>query len=60
MPTIDSKGRQRLFFLRLLNSFCVKSDILHLFYTSTIESIINYNITLWWAIDNIAINKICK
>ena len=35
-----SKCRQRLFFFKLLNSFCVKSDRLHLFYTSTIESII--------------------
>ena len=36
---IVSKCKQRLFFLRLLNSFGVKNDILHIFYTSTIESI---------------------
>ena len=41
---IVSKCKQRLFFLRLLNSFGVKNDILHVFYTSMIESIICYNI----------------
>ena len=42
---IVSKCKQRLFFLRLLNSFGVKNDILHVFYTSMIEIIICYNIT---------------
>ena len=37
---IVSKCKQRLFFLRLLNSLGVKNDILHVFYTSMIESII--------------------
>ena len=46
---IVSKCKQRLFFLRLLNSFGVKNDILHIFYTSMIESIICYNIGLWWS-----------
>ena len=36
---IVSKCKQRLFFLRLLNSIGVKNDILHVFYTSMIESI---------------------
>ena len=45
---IVSKCKQRLFFLRLLNSFNINSQILHLFYTSMIESVISYNITLWW------------
>ena len=31
---IVSKCKQRLFFLRLLNSYGVKNDILHIFYTS--------------------------
>ena len=31
---IESKCKQRLFFLRLLNSFGVKNDIFHIFYTS--------------------------
>ena len=44
---IVSKCKQRLFFLRLLNSFGVKNDILHVFYISMIESIICYNISLW-------------
>ena len=46
---IVSKCKQRLFFLRLLNSFGVKNDILHIFYTSMIESTICFNISLWWA-----------
>ena len=46
---IVSKCKQRLFFLRLLNSFGVKNVILHVFYTSMIESIICYNISLWWS-----------
>ena len=36
---IVSKCKQRFFFLRLLNSCRVKNDILHIFYTSMIESI---------------------
>ena len=46
---IVSKCKTRLFFRRLLNSFGVKNDILHIFYTSMIESIICYNIILWWS-----------
>ena len=42
---IVSKCKQRLFFLRLLNSFGFKNDILHVFYTS----IICYNISVWWS-----------
>ena len=61
---IVSKCKQRLFFLRLLNSFGVKNDILHIFYTSMIESIICYNISLWWssmnANDKKALNRITK
>ena len=61
---IVSKCKQRLFFLRLLNSFGVKNDILHVFYTSMIESIIRYNISLWWSSmnknDKKALNRIIK
>ena len=61
---IVSKCKQRLFFLRLLNSFGVKNDILHIFYTSMIESIICYNISLWWSSmnenDKKALNRITK
>ena len=61
---IVSKCIQRLFFLRLLNSFGVKNDILHVFYTSMIESIICYNISLWWSSmnenDKKALNRITK
>ena len=61
---IVSKCKQRLFFLRLLNSFSVKNDILHIFYTSMIESKICYNISLWWssmnANDKKAHNRITK
>ena len=56
--------KQRLFFLRLLNSFGVKNDILHVFYTSMIESIICYNISLWWSSmnenDKKVLNRITK
>ena len=59
---IVSKGKQRLFFRRLLNSFGVKNDILNIFYTSMIESIICYNISLWWSSmnenDKKALNRI--
>ena len=55
---IVSKCKQRLFFLRLLNSFGVKNDILHVFF----ESIIFYNISLWWSSmnenDKKALNRI--
>ena len=63
---IVSKCKQRLFFLRLLNSFGVKNDILQVFYTSMIESIILlcYNISLWWSSmnenDKKALNRITK
>ena len=61
---IVSKCKQRLFFLRLLNSFGVKNDILHVLYTSMIESIICYNISLWWSSmtenDKKALNRITK
>ena len=61
---IVSKCKQRLFFLRLLNSFGVKNDILHVFYTSMIESIICYNISLWWSSmnenDKKTLNRITK
>ena len=61
---IASKCKQRLFFLRLLNSVVVKNDILHVFYTSMIESIICHNISLWWSSmnenDNKALNRITK
>ena len=56
--------KQRLFFLRLLNSFGVKNDILHVFYISMIESIICYNISWWWSSmndnDKKALNRITK
>ena len=61
-----SKCKQILFFLRLLNSFGVKNDILQVFYTSMIESIILlcYNISLWWSSmnenDKKALNRITK
>ena len=61
---IVSKCKQRLFFLRLLNSFGVKNDILHIFCTYIIESIICYNISLWWSSmnenDKKAFNRITK
>ena len=61
---IVSMCKRRLFFLRQLNSFGVKNDILHVFYTSMIESFICYNISLWWSSmnenDKKALNRITK
>ena len=41
---IVKKVNQRLYFLRKLRSFHLKTSILHIFYTSTIESLINFGI----------------
>ena len=45
---IVSKCNQRLFFLRLLNSFSVTPNILQRFFCSIIESIYKYNMTVWY------------
>ena len=62
--TVVSQCKQRLCLLGLLNSFYVNSEILHIFYTLMIESVICHNITLWWYIiscaDKAATNRICK
>ena len=59
-----SKCKQILLFLRLLNSFGVKNDFLHIFYTFMIGSITCYNISLWWSSlnenDKNAHNRITK
>ena len=45
---VVSKCHQRMYFLRLLSSFNVSSTILRTFYHSFIESVVSYNIVLWW------------
>ena len=44
---IMKKARQRLFFLRRLNSFGVRQCILFNFYRAIIESILCSSITVW-------------
>ena len=44
---IVSKCKQRLYFLRLLKSFNVSANVMVKFYSSLIESIICYNISVW-------------
>jgi len=50
--------------MRLLNSFYVNCDIMYLFYTYMIESIVCYNISLWWSStsesDKKILNRITK
>ena len=41
------KCQQRMYFLRKLNRFGVSNKILHMFYRSTVESIIGYCISCW-------------
>ena len=45
---ILKKARQRLFFLRKLSCFKVKSQILLSFYRAIIESVLTSNITVWY------------
>ncbi len=45
---IVSKCNQRLFFLRLLNSFSVTPNILQSFFCFIIECIYKYNMTVWY------------
>jgi hypothetical protein len=53
-----------MYFLRLLSSFNVSSPILSKFYRSFIESVVSYNIVLWWnsacAKDQTRLNRIIK
>ena len=57
-----SKCKQRLYFLRVLNSFHVNQDLLHLFYTTMVQSVLCYNLVSWWSVassgDKISINRI--
>lgn len=47
--TVTSKFQQRLYFLRLLRSFNVDNTILHMFYSSVIESVFMFNILTYWS-----------
>ena len=46
--SIYTKGQQRLYFLRKLRTFHMDSDILKLFYSSTVQSVITYSFLCWW------------
>jgi len=45
---ICKKANQRLYLLRKLREFSVSQDVLQRVYTSLIESVIGYNITVWF------------
>jgi len=47
--SVTSKFQQRLYFLRLLRSFNIDNNILHMFYSSVVESIIMFNILTYWS-----------
>ena len=52
------KARQRLYFLRKLNSYCVNKTILTNFYRAIIESILTSSITVWY--DRATMRHKCK
>ena len=43
-----SKANQRLYFLRKMNKFSVSRDIMRLFYSSVVESVITYCCVIWF------------
>lgn len=45
---ICKKANQRLFLLRKLKEFCVSKAVLQRVYTGLIESVLGYNITVWF------------
>ena len=47
--SIFSKCQQRLYFLCLLRSFGIDNTILNLFYSSVIQSVVSFNIIVWWS-----------
>ena len=46
--SIYTKGQQRLYFLRKLRTFHMDTDILKLFYSSTVQSVITYSFLCCW------------
>ena len=48
IEAIVKKGRQRLYFVRTLNSFLVDRTILTLFYKSFIESVLTFSLSCWY------------
>ena len=61
---VFSKCQQRLYFLRSLSKFHVSSTILHLFYSSVIQSILTFGCLIWWNnathYNKYKLSKICK
>ena len=43
------KGRKRLYFLRKLNSFHIDNELLSLFYSTMVQSVICYGLVCWWS-----------
>ena len=43
------KGRKRLYFLRKLNSFHIDNELLSLFYSAMVQSVICYGLVCWWS-----------
>lgn len=44
-----SKFHQRLYFLRLLRTFGIDNSLLHMFYSSVVESTVLFNILTYWS-----------
>lgn len=61
---IVKKAQQRLYFLRRLKKFGLKSDVLVNFYRAIIESVLTFGITVWYGniskAETTALNKIVK
>ena len=61
---ILKKAHQRLYFLRQLKKIKIKKEILHQFYSSTIESILTFSIIVWYGSTTVCkrnrLNKIIK
>ena len=47
--TVLSKFHQRLYFLRILRTFGIDNSILHMFYSSVVESIVLFNLLTYWS-----------
>jgi hypothetical protein len=45
---VCTKARKRLFFLRKLKEFSIDRQIMRLFYNSVIQSVLTFNITVWY------------
>ena len=54
---ILKKAQQRLYFLRILRKNNLKSELLVSFYRCSVESVLSYNISLWFSSCSVAEKK---